>query len=327
MTDTTGDPVPDHPLHAPASGSRVPAATGPRSDVRSVLGRYLLPVLWGVLPFVAGPAFADALDPRSRPVQLVASTGLWLAWAVALGAALVPRTVSLTIVRIIMPASVVAAVWAALVAPAFGVAEVVALAAVAIVTITVLAPFTGDLMVNGSAYGDERRMPLRAPAGLMVGPLELAWVVCIVGVTAGPLLLASSAWVLGGVALVIGWPAAYVAARALHGLSERWIVFVPAGFVLHDQMTIADPMMIPRRMVASMGPAPADTSATDFTGGSFGLALQVELTDPVEVAPLPRRTRPGQRPSLESIEVTSFLCTPTRPGAVLREARGRRLPA
>ncbi len=327
MTNSTGGPAPDTPPPAPAPGPAAPAVAPPRPDVRAVLARFALALLWAVVPFVAGPAFADALDPRSRSVQLVASIGLWLAWAVALGAALVPRTVSLTVVRIIMPASIVAALWSAVATPAFGVANVVALAAAAIVTIVALAPFTGDLMVNGSAYGDERRMPLRAPAGLMVGPLELAWAVSVLGVAAGPLLLASSSWILGAVALALGWPAAFVAARALHGLSERWIVFVPAGFVLHDQMTIADPMMIPRRMVAAMGPAPADTTATDFTAGSFGLALQVDLNDPVEVAPIPRRTRPGQRPTLESVEVTSFLCTPTRPGAVLREARGRRLPA
>jgi len=318
-----GDPRVQPATTTPPARDRPPAG----GDRPTNLSRFVLPLLWATLPFVAGPAFADALGPQVRAVQVVASAGLWLAWVVALGAALVPRTVSLTVVRIIMPAAVPAAIWAAVATPTFDVAAVVALASATIVTVAVLAPFTGDLMVNGSAYGDERRMPLRAPAGLMVGPLELAWLVCVAGASAGPLLLASSAWVLGGLALVVGWSAAYVAGRALHGLSERWIVFVPAGFVLHDQMTIADPMLIPRRMVASMGPAPADTRATDFTAGSLGLALQVELNDPVEVAPIPRRTRPGQRPTLESVEVTAFLCTPTRPGAVLREARARRLPA
>lgn len=312
MTDASGVPAADPSLANPSLATR--------------FNRFLLPVLWGILPFAAGPAFADALDPRDRAVQVVASSVLWLAWACALAASLVPRTVSLTVVRIIMPASLPATIWAALAVPTFGVGNVVAIASAAVVTVAVLAPFTGDLMVNGSAYGNERRAPLRAPAGLLIGPLELAWIVCIVGATAGPLLLASSAWVVGGVALLAGWPAAYVAGRALHGLSERWIVFVPAGFVLHDQMTIADPMLVPRRMVRSIGPAPADTTATDFTSGSLGLVLEVVLTDPLGVAPIPRRTRPGQRPALESVEITSFLCAPTRPGAVLREAARRRLP-
>lgn len=316
---------------APPPAAGPPAGTG--ADTRAtapspaaLATRFAVPVLWGLLPFVGGPAFAEALDPCSRPVQVVASVGLWLAWAVALALALVPRSTSLTGLRIIVPVAIPAGLWALLAAPTIGASALLGLALAIAATVVGFAPAVGDLFVNGSAYGDERRMPLRAPAGLLVGPIELAWLVCVAGAIAGPLLLAAQSWVLGGLLLVVGWPAAFVAARALHGLAQRWIVFVPIGFVLHDQMAVTDPILMPRRMVTSVGPAPADTRATDLTLGSYGLALQVDLTDPTPVGLVPRRTRPGQRPTTELVEVQSILFTPSRPGAVLREAAARRLP-
>ena len=82
-----------------------------------------------------------------------------------------------------------------------------------VVPIAVLSAFTGAVFVNGSAYGDERRLPLRPPAALLLGPLELAWAVCVIGTVAGPLLLAAGSWIVGALALVVGWPAAWFAAR------------------------------------------------------------------------------------------------------------------
>jgi hypothetical protein len=317
------------------------AAQFPSRQTGEVLARWVLPALWASLALLAGQGLADALDGLSRAVQVVASTGLWLAWAVALGASLVPRTLSLTMVRIIMPAALAAtaaAAWTELFAPpgsgsggldpggaggATVLAPVAGFGIAALVSVVVLSSCTGDLYVNGSSYGDERRMPLRAPGPLLIGPIPLAWLVCVTGTIGGPLLVASSHWIAGGAALIGGWSAAAFSARALHGLSTRWIVFVPAGVVLHDLMALAEPSLFLRRSVASMHPALVGTDATDLTSGSFGLAVQIDLTDPVGVTPAPRRTRPGQRPALESRDVVSVLFAPTRPGAVLREARGR----
>lgn len=298
--------------------------TTTKRPVASYLTRWALPTLWALLPFVAGPALADALDPVRRSTQVVASIGAWVAWGVVLGATLVPRTTTLTLIRIVTPASVLVTIGAALGAP-LSASSVAGVGWSIAVTIIVLSAFTGELYVNGSAYGDERRLPLRPPAGLLIGPLWLAWIACLVGTAGGPLLLANENWIAGGVLLILGWPMAYVSARALHNLSNRWLVFVPAGIVLHDLLAVTDPVMVPRRMVRRLGPAPADSTATDFTLGSYGLALQVDLTEATPVTTAPRRTRPGQRPPLETIEVDALLFTPSRPGAVLREAATRRL--
>ena len=75
----------------------------------------------------------------------------------------------------------------------------------------------------------------------------MAWAVLVAAVTAGPLLLAARLWVAGALLTALGAALAIVTARALHGLSERWAVLVPAGLVLHDPMTVTDPFLLPPR--------------------------------------------------------------------------------
>lgn len=282
------------------------------------LGPWPARLTWLVLPLVAGPALGDALAAASRPVQLVASLGLWAGWAAVLVAALIPSTVSLTALRVAGPAAV-AATLAAAVAGGVEAADVVAATAAVLATLAGLWPVTGETFVDGSSYGDERRLPLRPPGPLLAGPVEVVWAVVVAGVTAGPLLLAARQWALGALALAAGLPAAWWAARSLHTLARRWIVFVPAGFVLHDPLAIVDPVLVRRVTVRSFGPAPADTDALDLTRGALGLALEVRLAEPVPLLLVRGR---GES---ESVSAAKLLVTPTRPGALLTEARRRRL--
>jgi hypothetical protein len=295
----------------------------------TLVERWTFPVLWILVPFTAGPALADALDPRTQIFRTATSVGLWLGWAAVLGAALVPRTVTLTAIRLVTPAALAGVVWAAAVTPHPGLADGVALAFLAATTAVALAPGTGDAFVNGSAYGHERRFPLRAPAALLLGPIELGWVVAVAGAVTGPLLLAAGRWIAGGLALGVGWPAALLAVRMLHGLSRRWLVFTPAGVVVHDQMVVIEAMLVLRRHVASIGPARAGSAggdaARDLSLGAPGVPLVLDLTEPYPITPRPTR-RPGQpAPAIESVEVSAVLVTPTRPGRVLTEAATRGL--
>ena len=297
---------------------------------RSIVERWTFPVLWLAVPFVAGPAFASALDPRSALFRTAASVGLWLGWAVVLGAALVPRTVTLTAVRIMVPAALAGAVWAAAVTPDPGLADAVALAFLAAATAAAMAPGTGDAFVNGSSYGDERRFPLRAPAALLLGPVELGWLVAVVGAVAGPLLLAARQWVVGGVALVVGWRAALLAVRMLHGLSRRWLVFTPAGVVVHDPMVVIEAMLVLRRHVADIGPRPGRDRRAGRGSRPAPGCVRRGPRDRAHRA-LPHHPRPERRPgrpapAIESVEVGAVLVTPTRPGLVLTEAAARGLP-
>jgi hypothetical protein len=271
-----------------------------------------------VLPLALGPEVGAALDGRSAAVVWLAQVALWAGWTLGLVAALVPRVEALTPLRVVGPALVPLALWASAVVDDVGPAQVVAVVSATVVAVVVLAPQTGDDFVNGSAYGDERRFALRAPAPLL-GPVVVVWALVVAGLVAGPLLLAAERWVAGGVALVAGWAVAAAGGRSLHQLSRRWLVLVPAGVVVHDPLGFR-PQLLARTNVASIAPAPADTDALDLTNRAAGLALEIALHDPVE---LERRRRDGRA---ELVAASRLLVTPTRPGAVLVAARERRLP-
>lgn len=285
------------------------------------LGRlhpWIVRTAWAVLPFAAGPALAAALDGRSVAVRTVASGGLWAAWATALCASLVLHPIALTVLRCLAPAAVAGAAWAAVQGEPSGLAGSLGVAAALVAFVVVFLPETGVAFVNGPAYPNERRFPLRVPGPLLLGPLFLAWALTIGAPVAGALLLAAQQWVAGGVAVAVGAAAVFVLGRALHGLSRRWVVFVPAGLVLHDPMTLADPVLFPKLQIATIDLADVDTTALDLTQRSPGLAVELALRETASLV----LTKPGQRIG-PTVDADRVLFTPTRPGAVLREARER----
>lgn len=281
---------------------------------------WLLRVVWGLLPFTVGPALATALDGRSASVRTVTSGGLWAVWAVVLVATLVPHPVGLTALRVTAPAMLGAASLAALAPDRELVPAALAVAWAVATTAVVYSPATGFWAVNGPAYGDERRFLLRAPGPLLLGPLALAWALALAPLVAGVLLLAAERWVAGALCLVIGLPLAFVMLRAIHGLSTRWLVFVPNGLVIHDPLTLADPGTFRRQIVESLAPAPAGSDSLDLTQRAPGLALELVLREKVPlvlVKPFDKRGESGSS--------ARMLVTPTRPGAVLAEADRRRI--
>lgn len=279
--------------------------------------------LWLVLPVVAGPAIADALTDRSRAVQVVASVLAWACWGGVLAASVVLRTVTLTVVRALAPGAVVLAAWAALASDelAWGLAGIVV---AVLATVAALAPATADAFVDGSSYGDERRVALRVPVAMAVGPVPIAWVLAAAGLVAGPLLLAAEQWVAGGVALAVGLPVVVAVALRLHLLSRRWLVFVPAGVVVHDPIAMAEPVLLQRHLLRRVGPADADAAARDgaldLTGGALGLALELRTAEPFKVG-----LRKG-RETVETAGIPAVLVTPGRPATTLEIAAERKLP-
>ena len=276
---------------------------------------WLVRGLWAGLPFTAGPALAAALDAASRPVQLVASTGLWLGWAAGMVAAFAPHPIALSTLRVVAPAAVVATVLAAL----GGHFSPLAVAWATVACAWAFAPAVGAACVNGPAYPNERRFLLRPPGPLLAGPLPLAWALSVAGIAAGPLLLAARQWVLGGLLLLVGWPLAVLLLKSIHNLSRRWAVFVPAGIVLHDPVVLSDPTLFRRQDITALRPA---TSAEpyDLSQRAPGLALDMQLAEVTTVTLL----KPGRREGV-AIHASGLRFTPTRPGAVLDEARRRRI--
>jgi hypothetical protein len=277
--------------------------------------------LWVVLPFTLGPAIGEALAPHSSSVRLLAEGGFWAGWVVALAGSLVPRSSSLTVCRLLAPGALAGAIWA-LAAGASGIASGIGVASAALAVGAFFLPATAEAFVDGSSYGDERRFTLRVPPALALGPIPLAWLLLGAAVASGPMLLAARQWVAGAVLVAVGAPIAVLCARRLHVLSRRWVVFVPAGMVLHDPLALADAALIPKNLLAELSPAPADFDGFDLSMAALGLALQARFTEPLELN-LPVH-RDGKSP-LETTDGIAF--TPTRPATLLASARERGLPA
>ena len=91
----------------------------------------------------------------------MASVILWGMWGAVVLASLAPRPLGLTLLRITAPLAVVLALVAA---PATDpVRAGLALANTAVAAWLAFTPSVGYRFVNGAAYGDERRYPLRVP--------------------------------------------------------------------------------------------------------------------------------------------------------------------
>jgi hypothetical protein len=277
---------------------------------------WALRALWIVLPLALGPSLGDALDTTSEAVGLVVEILLWLGWAVGLVALLVPRTVGLTTIRILAALVPVAAVWSV---GAGGVEgwDLVTVAVASALLVLALTPQVGQRFVDGSSYGPERRLLLRPPAALLFGPVELATAVVGAGLVTGPLLLAAQRWLAGAVMVVVGPVIAAGAARSLHGLSRRWLVLVPGGVVVHDPLTLTDPVLLPGDSLVTVAPALADTTALDLTQRATGLAIEIRMTEPVQLG----LARP--RPEGETVRSAAMIITPSRPAELLTEVGAR----
>jgi hypothetical protein len=274
--------------------------------------------VWASLPFTAAPALADVFSDASRAVQLVGSSGLWLGWIVVLTASLVPTTVSLSVVRLVSPCAVVAAfVSATRHAGSFAIVSAVVVAIVAI-GLAYSAEF-GGVFVQGSAYGDETRFPLRPPGPLVVGPLPLGWALVATAIASGPLLLAARSHVVGSAVTAFGVALAWLFGRRCHRLARRFLVIVPAGMVVHDHLVLSDTSMFRKSDIASVGLALDKTEAADLTGKALGNAVEIVLKDfdTVVLAGTPKK------PGGTALHVRAVLVSPSRPGRMLAEAARR----
>jgi hypothetical protein len=277
--------------------------------------------VWVVLPLTAGAALGAALRPHSEPVRVAAAAVMWAAWLAVLVGTLVPAPLGLTALRLVAPGAAVAAVLAAATDRPSLAASALAVTSTLIALLVAFTPAAARLYVNGPAYPNELRLPLAPPGPLLFGPLEVAWAATVGAPLAGVLLLAARQWLAGTLVLVAGGALAFVGARALHGLSRRWVVFVPAGLVLHDPMALVDPVLFERPLIETLRPAPAGSDSLDLTQRARGLPLELVLWEKVPVV-LVRARRPGGDPGSSA----RLLFTPSRPGVVLQEAAARRIP-
>ena len=241
-----------------------------------------------------------------RVLSITVSTWGWTLWFVATIALLVPSPLSATAMRTVTPLAVVVAATAAHPAALFA----------AIVTAIVVrsSDFT-DTMVQGGAYGDERRFALRTPLPYLA-PAALGWLLLTSTLIGGSILVAAGQWIVGAPLCLIGAVTAPALVKRLHRLSRRWLVLVPAGIVIHDHLALAETVMSPRSKIASMRIVDTDEDVADLTGGALGPRLAVELreSDKVILSQVTARLLGTG----EALHVRTFAVAPRRIAAVRR---------
>ncbi|MBI2168506.1 MAG: hypothetical protein HYU28_03250 [Actinobacteria bacterium] len=296
-------------------------ATPERNDRNERLLLWTLRVLWLGLPVALAPPLASALEPWTGPEDAVAEALAWAAWGAGVVAVLAPRPAGLTGVRLLGPLSLGVAVATT---PGRDLADALpALVHALLVTGLCLTPEVAGPFVNGGAYGDERRSPLRSPPAVRFALAPLATLLVGAALAAAPLLLASERWGAGVLALLAGVPVVAVLGRSLHALSRRWLVFVPGGVVVHDPLTLAHPILLPRDHLGALGPPPEPWpgDAVDLRLGARGGELAASLTQPLPVPVVGRNRR-----EVDVAQAAAVIVSLARPGAALREAARRRLP-
>ena len=288
----------------------------PAGSARLVL---IAAVVWVIQPFTSGVVIGEALSNATDPFRTTVSIAAWVAWLLVLVAIGVPRPVTLTIARLGTAGGVAATIWAAIDVdrnhPDVSVAVLaIGLVAAIVAFATINLPGVGDRFVDGVSYGEEERFLLRAPGPVLLVLLPISTLVIIAGVAAGPLLLADERWVAGAIVTVVGFAAAWLPLNAIHRLTNRFLVFVPNGLVVHDLSQMREPVLFVKREIAGLAPAPVDTTAKDITAAALGLALELRLAQATELTFV-------TGPSASEVEsVRSLLVSPTRPAAVMRTA-------
>lgn len=233
--------------------------------VFAALGTAWLAMAWRA-PWGSVGGFTDL-------AEIVAVSWGWLGWIAVAAATLVPSPASLTVARVVAPLAVACAVadadsWAA-----------------AAATVAAVAMSSGtfcDAMVQGGAYGDERRFCLRVPVP-QLAPAALAWTLLVVSALGGSLTAAEQRWPVAIPLLLLAGLFVWRVPVRLHQLSRRWLVIVPAGVVVHDPIVLAETVMVKRHALAGVVVARRSTDAFDLTGGTADPRLDVTLRTPEKV--------------------------------------------
>lgn len=309
--------------HADRSGTDAPVSST-RAERRAAALARALPwvarLAWIVVAVVGGAAIDSAVDDRSGAVRWVVAIGAWAGFAGVAVALLIPSVISLTIARVGSPLAVVAAV--ASIAGGSPGGDVALLAVPAMVAAaTIFSAEFGRWMVQASAYGDEHRLPLRSPVPAGAAAI-VTWVIWATLLVVGPVTLAARNWLVGVPLTAVAVAATVFLTPRWNRMSQRWLVLVPAGLVVHDPVVLADTLMVRTEQIAGLGLARAGTDAADLTGPASGYAIEVNTRTQVSTvfAFTPRE------PNGRAIHMTGFLVAPSRPGEALRLAAERQLP-
>lgn len=288
--------------------------TGP--DARNI-AVWMVRVAWVLLAVVPTP-IGDAVADSGRTAQVVFTLTAWLVWALGVVAVAWLSPVSLTAIRTLAPVAVVGLAVATLARP--GLADAAVLWPLVSVSLGVVAAFAALLPdyaaahVQASAYGAERRLPLRVPVP-QIAPMILAWVLASGSAAAFLFALAAEVWWLAALTAVIAGAFVWVAATRLHRFARRWLVIVPAGIVVHDQLLLAETFMVKASAVTSVRLAGAPGEALDLSGVTRGALLIVSMREAENLALSPYLAR--MLGTVDAVHVSGYAVAPTLAGHAL----------
>ncbi len=244
-------------------------------------------------------------DESSRSVAWVVLSWGWFLWIGVGASLLVPSPISLTIMRTVVPLSVVVSIVAS---------QPLAVFCSVVAFIVCASPGLIDAMVQGGAYGDETRFALRTPLPYVV-PAVVAWLLYTTSFIGGSLFLAARQYICGAVLVALGILLSRTIPKRLHRLARRWLVLVPVGIVVHDHLVLHETIMAHSGKILSVARTSHVGEAADLTGGVIGDRLTITLTEADKVV-LSTITAKTLR-TTEALHVKMFCIAPRRLTAAL----------
>ena len=272
----------------------------------------LLRVSVGCLPFI-GAGVGELLDDRSASVQITGTTVAWVVWGAVVIASFISHPITLTVLRIGTPVVAAFIVFLAVTQGSSGSQIIGAAVGVAILLLSFSAEI-GGIYVQASAYGDEKRFALRPPV-VLIAPVLLSVLIADLSILGLPMLVAAKNWAVAIIALIGFFISIKYLLPRIHLLSRRWLVFVPAGIVVHDEIVLSINLMIRKQDLLQMQLARDNSAAADLSALTWGVPLELSFNKPLDVS----LTAIGAKhlKAVSAIHAQSVLIAASRPGSVL----------
>jgi len=282
-------------------------------------------VAWVALALIPN-GIAATLASHGRTAQLVFTLGAWALWALGTLAIFWLSPYSLSALRMVAPlatAGLVGFVFASLstyddVAVGDVAWSLVGVAVGVLALLCIFLPAFGLLHVQASAYGDEKRLLLRVPAA-QIAPIAVSYVVMAAFPVATLFALGAEVWWLAALCLVPTVLIFRVVPKRLHRFSRRWLVVVPAGVVVHDELLLAETFMVRTTAVTRVELSATSGEALNLTGDIAGvrrhMVLIVQLREAEKLALSPYLAK--MLGTLDALHVQSYAVAPTLAGHAL----------
>ncbi len=282
-------------------------------------------VAWVALALIPN-GIAATLASHGRTAQLVFTLGAWALWALGTLAIFWLSPYSLSALRMVAPlaaAGLVGFVFASLstyadVALGDVAWSLVGVAVGVLALVCIFLPAFGLLHVQASAYGDEKRLLLRVPA-TQIAPIAVSYTVMAAFPVATLFAVSAEVWWLAALCLVPTVLIFRVIPKRLHRFSRRWLVVVPAGVVVHDELLLAETFMVRTTAVTRVELSATSGEALNLTGDIAGvrrhMVLIVQLREAEKLALSPYLAK--MLGTLDALHVQSYAVAPTLAGHAL----------